>query len=152
MTSNTKDTVIQQLFENVRYYQSKFSQSIIIFLGITGYCFVKAVESSTLSYIKNSIKIINIVFTFFCVVACFGFYLFIRRNYQAYQKLVGNDDKLLYAFQEPKWTLYAVCLFSLSAIPIVIVWILIWTRKESIKTKFTLADDSERFTSNKIYT
>ena len=125
MTSSTKDTVIQQLFENVRYYQSKFSQSIIIFLGITGYSLAKAVDSSTLSHIKNSIKIINIVLTFFCVAACFGFYLFIRRNYQAYQKLVGDDDKLLYAFQEPKWTLYAVCLFSLSAIPIVIVWILI---------------------------
>jgi len=125
LTSNTKNTVIQQLFENVRYYQSKFAQSIIIFLGITGYSLAKAVDSSIPSHIKNPIKIINLVLAFFCVVACWGFYLFIRRNYQAYQKLVGDDDKLIYAFQEPKWTLYAVCLFSLSAIPIVIVWILI---------------------------
>jgi len=125
LTSNTKDTLIQQLFENVRYYQSKLAQSIIIFLGITGYSLAKAVDSSVSSLIKNSIKIINLVLTFFCIASCLGFYLFIRRNYQAYQKLVGDDDKLLYAFQEPKWTLYAVCLWSLAAIPIVIVWILI---------------------------
>ena len=125
MTSNLKNTVIQQLFENVRYYQSKFAQSIIIFLGITGYSLAKAVDSDLPPHIKTSIKIINLILAFFCIVACWGFYLFIRKNYQAYRKLVGDDEELLSAFQEPKWMLCAAYLFSLSAIPIVIVWILI---------------------------
>ena len=119
----SKDMIAQQLFENVRFAQNKFAQTVIILLGINGYSFTQLLDPNVPPMLKTRFANFNIIVLAMSLAFVWAIFFFVRRNQRAYSRLVADNADLLYAFPSAGWTAFGVVLLSISILVVIGLWL-----------------------------